>query len=387
MNIHRPPAIRTDTSNAFAHHSMRVRVPRIISEIQTQNSDYSGPIMDSLNTLRENIENNRPISMLELPAPDYDQWAAEYAAYEKDTWLDTDWFFAETFLYRHVIQAVRWWETGRDPFASNKAQELESDGLWSLLGTMLAAKGALDERLLAHIHAAIWGNRIDLSYMVSAEKGAVATHDDLLVDDSEIVVRHLHDTSGTIHVIADNAGTELAMDLLLIDTLLEAHADPIVLHLKLHPTFVSDATVSDVLSFVDRLLSSEQRAFGQRLQAALTGGRLRLAPDSYWNSSKFLWDMPPRLWRTFQDARLVIVKGDANYRRMVGDAIWPTEMPFSTVMAYFNAPLLALRTLKSDPIVGLPPGLATSLEGIDPEWRVNAQRGLIQSNLMPDKTS
>jgi hypothetical protein len=62
-------------------------------------------------------------------------------------------------------------------------------------------------------------------------------------------------------------------------------------------------------------------------------------------------------------------------------------MPFSTVMAYFNAPLLALRTLKSDPIVGLPSGLATSLEGIDPDWRVNAQRGLIQSNLMPDKTS
>jgi hypothetical protein len=72
----------------------------------------------------------------------------------------------------------------------------------------------------------------------------------------------------------------------------------------------------------------------------------------------------------------VIVKGDANYRRTVGDAVWPEITPFADVTAYFPAPLLALRTLKSDPIVGLAPGVASSLDAAEPAWRVNGRRGV-----------
>ena len=74
----------------------------------------------------------------------------------------------------------------------------------------------------------------------------------------------------------------------------------------------------------------------------------------------------------------MIFKGDANYRRHVGDALWQPETPFAEVTAYFPAPLLALRTLKSDAIVGLPPGLAERLDGEDAHWRVNGRRGVAQ---------
>jgi len=46
------------------------------------------------------------------------------------------------------------------------------------------------------------------------------------------------------------------------------------------------------------------------------------------------------------------------------------------VTGYFPAPLLALRTLKSDPIAGLRAGLAAELDARDPHWRVNGQRGI-----------
>jgi hypothetical protein len=82
----------------------------------------------------------------------------------------------------------------------------------------------------------------------------------------------------------------------------------------------------------------------------------------------------------FTGSRLVIFKGDANYRRVVGDALWSPETPLSIVTSGFPAPLLALRTLKSDPIVGLPPGTAQQLEALDPAWRVNARRGVIQAS-------
>jgi hypothetical protein len=91
--------------------------------------------------------------------------------------------------------------------------------------------------------------------------------------------------------------------------------------------------------------------------------------------------LPPRLASLFQRSRLAIIKGDANYRRMVGDALWPADTRLSSVAGFFPCPLLALRTLKSDPVVGLPAGLAEKLDVIDDQWRVNGRRGVLQTTL------
>jgi hypothetical protein len=56
-------------------------------------------------------------------------------------------------------------------------------------------------------------------------------------------------------------------------------------------------------------------------------------------------------------------------------------VPVTAAIPYFPAPFVALRTLKSDPIVGLSPGLAERLEQVDAEWRVNGKRGMIQAIL------
>ncbi len=380
----RPRPVRTDTSNAFAHHTMQVRVPAIISEVQTLNPDYPPDLQRNLDVLRENIQGDGPIPMLDLPAPDYDDWASAYADHRGETWHATEWFFAEMFAYRHVIQAVRWWETGRDPFAPKKALELASQSLWQTLDQALTVREqrdlSVEERLAAMIELALWGNRIDLSYAVAAAHGSHRADGDLLVDDRDKAVARLLRAPGTVHILIDNAGTELATDMALTDLLLDGFADRIIFHLKLHPTFVSDAIVPDVLSLLDRFESGGDptRRLAARLRVAFSAGRWRFAPDGYWNSSRFLWDMPPHLAQGFQGASLVIVKGDANYRRLVGDALWPPETPLGEVAGYFPAPLLALRSLKSDTIVGLPEGLAARLDAVDTAWRSNGQRGLIQ---------
>jgi hypothetical protein len=105
---------------------------------------------------------------------------------------------------------------------------------------------------------------------------------------------------------------------------------------------------------------------------------LRLAPDLFWNRSQWLWELPPRLSQAFERASFVILKGDLNYRRAIGDALWEPETPFTSAVDYFPVPLLALRTLKSDPVVGLRQGLAAQLEVEDKDWRVNGKRGVIQ---------
>jgi uncharacterized protein with ATP-grasp and redox domains len=378
----RPPMIRTNGSNAFAHNTMKVRVPAIIRETEALNPDYPASIRAALMQFAHDMENDQPIPLIDALSPDYEQWAASYAPYAGDTWLNTDWFFAEIYSYRLLMQIVRWWETGRDPFSPKKAAELGSQELWERIEEVVSSTDKpFEECLLGLVYAALWGNRMDLSYHASQSHGTKSAEDDLLVDDAAAVVRHLLDHHGDIHMIIDNTGTELAMDLALADGLLQLSGNSVIIHPKIHPTFVSDATASDILTLIAKIqgqTNSSVRYFGDRLHQAFETGRLRFAPDFYWNSTRLLWDMPPHLEKVFQTAALVIIKGDANYRRMVGDILWPPESPFATVTNYFPAPLLALRTLKSDLVVGLPTGLVEHLDATDAHWCTNGRRGLIQ---------
>lgn len=381
----RPTPIRTDASNAFANNTMRVRVPAIIREIQTLNPDLPGPIQAALDQLHGEIAGNALIRPLSLPAPDLDDWVDDYAQHTGERWHETQWFFAETYTYRLIMEAVRWWETGRDPFAPKKDEELNSETMWYTVESGLSLRALpVEQRLPALIVDALWGNRIDLSFAPALAHGAHWTDDDLLVGDHDAVAEYLLRERGVVHIIHDNAGTELAMDLVLADTLLDGVADQVVLHLKMHPTFVSDATLHDLTHFLNLLASGArgeaEQALGRRLWDAFVAGRLRFAPDLFWNSSRFLWQLPPRLETLLRDATLVIVKGDANYRRAVGDAIWPYHTPMSEVMTGFPAPTLFLRTLKSDPIAGLPAGLGEQLDAGDDQWRVNGRRGVIQAS-------
>src|SRR5258708_17491126 len=179
----RPAPTRTDSSNAFAHHSMKVRVPGIIEEVQRLNPDYSPEVHAALARLSHAIQHDEPIAMIDLPAPDYAEWTELYAQHAGSTWLNSEWFFAEFFFYRHLIQAVRWWETGRDPFAPKKAEEVESAALWDFLRLALDTPGSTPaDKLLTLLQYALWGNRIDLSYAASREHDSAVGREDLLLN-------------------------------------------------------------------------------------------------------------------------------------------------------------------------------------------------------------
>jgi uncharacterized protein with ATP-grasp and redox domains len=374
--------IRTDSSNAFAHHTMQVRTSANIREIISLNPDYPSAIKDGLERLATEVESDALIPMIEPLAPDYDRWLPSFEARPGHRWHQTDWLYAEHFVYRHIIQVTRWWETGRDPFTPKKTEELASPILRDLLEQAANLAGnPLEDRLDALVQMALWGNRMDLSFAAVMAHGTHVHADDLLLDDTEAVLRALSQP-GAVHIIADNTGTELAMDMLLIAALLEQAERQVILHVKMHPTFVSDAIPADARILIEQLGSGRLGGAGVQagtaLHTAFEAGRLRVIPDFFWNSALPIWSMPPHFGAIFNGAALVIFKGDANYRRLLGDALWPSTTPFADVLAYFPAPLVALRTLKSDPIIGLPAGKATELDAADARWRVNGKRGIIQ---------
>jgi uncharacterized protein with ATP-grasp and redox domains len=380
-----PTPILTDQSNAFAHFSMHTRVPNIIKEIQALNVDYSPRIQDALTRLHTEIAGNELIPRLELPAPDYETWRDYHDKHGSERWLATEWFKAEVYVYRLIIQAVRWWETQRDPYAPKKHEELNSPALWDYLELALSTRGEADKaRLTKLLHYALWSNRVDLSYKVGSDHGHIGATEDLLVDHASAVVQHLMKLpsgSRIVHIIADNAGTEHAADCALIEGFLDCGVDQVIYHVKSFPTFVSDTTVSDALSFLTLMGNHQHRDIVQlyeTLRDALESGRLRYAPDPFWNTSHWLYEVPSRLAAQFKNAALVILKGDLNYRRSVSDTIWSPDVPFSSVVSYFPAPLLLIRTFKCDAAAGIDAATIQRLDATDPKWRISGRYGVIQ---------
>lgn len=80
-------------------------------------------------------------------------------------------------------------------------------------------------------------------------------------------------------------------------------------------------------------------------------------------------------------ADLVLLKGDLNYRRLVRDQHWPSATAFASATSYFPAPVAALRTLKSDVLVGVDDALAQVLDASDSGWRTSGRYAVIQTRL------
>jgi uncharacterized protein with ATP-grasp and redox domains len=367
---------------------MAVRVPAIVDQVLARNADYPAEVRAELAALSAALRQDAPLPASHVKGPDPRAWSQALAERRGESWLATDWFFAETYLYRRVIDAVELWSTERDPFRPHKREEYagvaHAQALAGALDIALgsaagAARADPRERTQRLLLAAVFGNRADLSFSTSSGDWR-AQAGDLLLDDSEATAHLLHETTGMLHIVADNAGTELSVDLVLCDYCLHVLGADVVLHVKQHPTFVSDATRADVLWFLEHAAwqawGGVAQACRERLLAALASRRLQIAPHPFWNGPLSLWELPPDLEQQFFGARLVVLKGDANYRRALGDAIWPADTPFAHATAYFPAPLLSLRTLKSDPIVGLSLERAALLDQTSPKWRVDGQRGI-----------
>jgi hypothetical protein len=366
---------------------MSVRVPAIIDGVLTENPDLSPELVENLRELAAGLPENELLPTLGSEGPAREGWLEALRARAGDRWLATDWFFAENYVYRLLADRVGFWHRERDPFRAHKRKEYVSPAHERALAAALAITGEPRARLERLLAASVFGNRIDLSFAASLERGVTMATDDLLIDDRPRAAARLLAGTGPLHVIIDNAGTELSIDLVLVDAAIQLLGLEVVLHLKLHPAFVSDAIAADVRWFIGAGIDQQEappierwgagaQALCERLRSVLHSGQLQLAPHAFWNGPLSLWQLPDDLMEAFKGARLVVLKGDAHYRRALGDALWPAETSFAEATSYFPAPLLALRTLKSDPIVGLARGQAGELEREDATWRVNGKRGL-----------
>jgi uncharacterized protein with ATP-grasp and redox domains len=332
-------------------------------------------------------------------APDMPGWLAYVRPYLDHNWLQVPWFLAETYFYRRLIAMTDFFRTGFDPFATQKQQGLHSTVAHGRAlvtqAQRLRADGWRPESFIDLLTLALWGNQADMSLWAPDDPTPPShtpgdhQHEHLVVNEAEAVAHYLtalqdepRTTPPCVDCLLDNAGFELLGDLCLADYLLStAQVQTVRLHAKLHPTFVSDAIMVDVhatIAWLRHHADSALRTLGARLHADVRHRRLQVHTHPFWTSPLPMWEMPDDVRALLAEADVVLAKGDANYRRALGDAHWPLTTPLADIVSYFPAPLVFLRTCKAEVIAGLSSTQVHELRQRDPAWLTNGAWGVIQ---------
>uniref|UniRef100_A0A224XNZ8 Sugar phosphate phosphatase n=1 Tax=Panstrongylus lignarius TaxID=156445 RepID=A0A224XNZ8_9HEMI len=419
---------------SFAYPSMTRRIPVILTKvvdylsrdkaiiIKCYGEDAKEEIkaaIGELSELKNRMQTSKEFECFSSDDPDTDVWNSHLNKKqdlgENLNYFESDWLFSECYLYRRVreIFATKDLLKSLDPFSSQKTE---------LLQTSLPAVGSLFHYLseneildstrimeLAHLQSefchlmklSLWGNRFDLSLKPDSRVEDILNQikewdEYLLVDDSLKIFSTLCSTDNTekiVDVIMDNDGLEILCDLCLADLLITRfHIKKVNFRVKPIPWFVSDVIPRDfqqVVSSVACYPIEVYQSMGKRWQKYLDTGVWTVISDQYWCLGKTYPEMcteDPQLYSDLQESSLIIMKGDLNYRKLLQDINWEPTTLFSRAAGDFHAaPLIALRTCKSDLICGLRPGQAEKVSQKDPDWLISGNYGIIQFNSYSDK--
>lgn len=410
-----------------------MRLPAILQETIDCNRELAAGVLQRISDLKDEISSNGKVQALTAPQPEIG-WDKYAAAHVGQHYLDIPWFFLENYVYKRLLDILRPDYPAVDPFHLQKVKSMTAATNGFASTVLPLADAAFHEVLFR----SLWGNRADLSLTggkvhtsavtTGSTADAIQAQKDehaalLLCDDSAAVERLLATAAGApapcqtgseapsmrdreVMIVLDNCGLELLTDLVLVHSLLKhGYATNVTLMCKTSPVFVSDALIYDVHAHIDWIgtalpaaLTSAPPATGSAsvspssataaaaavalassLKRYLSDGRLRLESHPFFTSPLAGWDMPGDLKGRLEGVTLAIVKGDANYRRLLGDRHWPHNSPFADVVAYCPCPLVALRTCKAGLIVGISAEAEARAAGAHPkDWLVSGMYGVVQ---------
>jgi len=421
-----PPPITSDVPGTWAFDTMSRRIvadilPRIIEDNSDELTQPSSPLRSECLLQLRDLESsllcgkNGYLRGLADKGPDLILWDKILASIPDDerNWLNAPWVVTEFYFYRRIVEAFKYFETGYDMFAKQKQAGLRdalpfvndvAEHLISLLGATNIDVGIPLEMA---VFTSLWGNKMDLSLWPSASLSSSGSGDNtdrisvgdnmskirsfILDDQTDDVVRLLRSfvqkkplstEQFEVGIVVDNAGYELVSDLVLAYCLLATQAaDTVTLHTKAHPTFVSDAMNKDVLETIAELQNSSLEAtaqLGKLLAEAVESGKIKLVEDLFWCQPTPFWSLPVTVAEKLSSSKLIFVKGDANYRRLLGDRHWPLTAPAREVLSYWDQPVCALRTFKAELGCGVSEVDQQRALEMDSKWMVSGKWGVVQ---------
>lgn len=211
----------------------------------------------------------------------------------------------------------------------------------------------------------------------------------LVKNDCENVLKVFQEgktSRGDVSIILGNTGKELVADLALAYTLITLNlCETVTFHTQKYTVNEFGATSVDVYGHIEHLADPVHssvwavRHFGEALRTHVYAGRLKIVDDKFWCLPTPMWNMPGHIESYLVKSRLVIVKGDNNYRRLLGDRDWSFETDISMALNYWPVSLCALRVIESDIGCGFDERTAAQA-GFNKAFMSSGKWGLIQFN-------
>eukprot|EP00929_Paragymnodinium_shiwhaense_P005067 TRINITY_DN10647_c0_g1_i1.p1 TRINITY_DN10647_c0_g1~~TRINITY_DN10647_c0_g1_i1.p1 ORF type:complete len:531 (-),score=83.86 TRINITY_DN10647_c0_g1_i1:386-1978(-) len=407
--------------DVFTWDTVSARMPKIMdSVVKSLPSAFASDeaVMSEIRNLQEEMRTGAPLRLLKdtTPRVGANTWNPVLQPYvdKGRGWHDSPWWVVENYMYKRLLEALSLCEgagamaTAYDPFEPQKTDAMNSTvaALEGSIGPLLdyvqsastSASSAETRReaLEAAVFRSLWGNKADLSLSAGLVETVGDLHGSLLSDDTAKALQALLEASGNrVLVVLDNHGMEVVCDLVLVDALLSlVGVQEVVLHVKDAPVFVSDVTEGDVPGILDWLSKRSEangsiQTMAKRLQDFMAAGRLQVRSSSFYTSSIPFWDLLSEasgsegaaLKQEYESAAAVIIKGDANYRRLLNDLHWPYDTDFQTFAEQFwpSKCLIALRTMKSGVALGVSQEQqAEALKARPKDWLTSGVYGQVQ---------
>ena len=379
-----PPFIMTSEKGTFARKTIEELKANIVDRVLVD-FDYTPQIREALLTLKASLTQGT-IRLLQENVSDKPLWDEDIQPWLGKSWLEIPWLLAETYFYRLLLEAVHYFQPGpwmdKDPYRRMKTTEI-----LQALPAFVAeyedqAFQPTFEDFSKALNNALWGNRADLSNLEHFENNTDTHTHTLIRDDSQAAFDLLAKKPVNIAYFFDNIGREFYFDLAFIHYLLESGlAKSITFYLKNQPFFVSDAMPEDcnyILNVLEASSSPATRKLSADLKAWIQSGVISVEAPPFLATSREYHRLPESLRQQLSGFDLAILKGDANYRRLIGDRHWDPTTPFEDVASYFPTSVVSLRTTKAELIVGMSPEQLEDLQqNAEWNWMFNGDRGMI----------
>jgi uncharacterized protein with ATP-grasp and redox domains len=364
-----PAYLTTGEPGSFAAFTIEKRLPVILANLATHADVPAG---QALHRLAAEIPEGRITS---LPSAVFDKLNRFIEPYIGRQWQDMPFLTVELYFYARILLAFGYTAaTPIDPFQSikNTANTQAVESLATITGYCDA-----DNNLTEMLRWSMMGNTADLSQQVVPHADQIS----LLVDESHVVGGLLDSGLHRIDYVFDNAGMDILADLLLIRRICE-RCPQIVAHVRPYPMFVSDVTMADLEYLIEKLTASlipSACKLGENIVHLLHSNRLILRNSPALGLPVCFCEDEALTHDTFENADLVIFKGDLNYRYFIGDRRWPHTTGKNFFSDRFGRSAVTLRTLKSEVLVGLPPETAAKTSQFEQGWLTNGHYGIIQA--------
>ncbi|KAG7375354.1 hypothetical protein PHYPSEUDO_001687 [Phytophthora pseudosyringae] len=358
------PLVWSNEPGSFARLGFTHRYPALVRDcVELNGARFSSKQRERLLQLAQELEHDAEFP---LPSTLNVEPGATTAEWEKMLtgkgyrWHNAPWFLAGMYMFHHILLIADYYTTGVDPFHASKVTELEQEPPWRLLQAAVglsaqeeAASVSRRDQLKQFMKRSRWGNKADECY--KEVKDTVSGDDASLVfDDKLLLVDHSAKTISYLEKKATELGNAKTVGVAYIND----NSDTAGFGARRSPVDSRVMRQGDNEredGAHSKMRAREVQALGTRLAGYVQTEQLVVRPDIFWNRYKFYWEMPTELQsRLADEATLVIIKGDLNYRRLLGDRLWAPSTPINEVVPYFPAAYVSFRTMKSTLVAGVP---------------------------------